>query len=78
MIIKMTVNDNDFGDVLGAFCKWFYQYVVVGVDGEDFDFHRHKHFNEMLNPNVDKELTEGDKAELLERIRQAFHRYVST
>lgn len=78
MIVKITVNDNDFGDVLVGFCKRFYEYVAVGVDAGDFDFSRHMRFRGMLNPNEDKKLTEEETADLIDRIRQAFYRYIST
>lgn len=78
MIVKITVKDNDFSDLLVEFCKNFWTYTVLGVDEKDFEFDRHIRFRNMLNPNEERELTSDEKFALLKRIKDAFQKYIST
>lgn len=78
MIVRMTVNDNDYGSVMHGFCSNFWNFVALGVDINDFDYGRSVRFRKMLNPNVGEKLTEEEKDELVKRVRQAFRVYISS
>lgn len=77
MIVRMSVNDNDFGGVMHGFCSNFRIFVALGIDMNDFEYDRSVRFRKMLNPNESKTLTDEEKDELVERIRQAFRAYIS-
>lgn len=77
MIVKITVKDNDFSDLLVDFCKNFWTYIVLGMDENDFEFDRHIRFRNMLNPNEERELTSDEKFALLKRIEDAFRQYIT-
>lgn len=81
MIIKVTVEDNDFGEILERFMKNLCFELTREPDdltaGKALDFYRtYKRINSLLNPNVTEKLTEEDVAFLTERIKKSWEFYV--
>ena len=83
MIIKVTVNDNDFSGVLGCFMDNFYSNVVYP------DFPKNAASDEiqkmivntnivraLINPNSDTEWNEDNRARVIEAVTEAFKNYV--
>lgn len=78
MIVRLTVKDNDFSDVLCRFMSSFYVEVVWGcpLDDKSINFKEYKYFNELLNPNCDHKLTEEETELLINRIKTSFENYL--
>lgn len=80
MIIRVTVNDNDFYYSLMGFmkCMWgFREDKTLSVE-ERIEAHR-KHFDisALVNPNNDKKLTETEKASIIAYLKEQFEKYVN-
>lgn len=77
MIIRLSVEDNDFQELLEKYAsKLFFN---IGEDGEKLTtenamdkWSMQKRINQILNPNVGKKITKEDELFLEERIRKSF------
>lgn len=82
MIIKLTVNDNDFQDTMKEFLREFYMRVLElsldsRIDEGDVEAirewrNREKKLREILNPNTSEEISEEDKEYLIAQIHKVF------
>ena len=80
MIIRMTVNNNDFGAFMDDFVKDLTLYTFkVPEDIEQYDsktqialIREVRHVSKLLNPNVTEEWTKEDKVLIVKRIEDAF------
>lgn len=82
MIIRMTVNDNDFGNfmVMDDFVKNLTLYTFkVPEDIEQYDSETQialirevMHVDKLLNPNVTEEWTKEDRVLIEKRVKDAF------
>lgn len=76
MIIKFTVNDNDFYDILMRFGKSLP--VSLWVYTEDTKIREINYIRNIINPNSDIKLTDSDKRKLIERVRDQFNKFINT
>lgn len=79
MIIRITVNDNDFQNVLEKFCGNFYNVITYSATkitdiGESIRLE--KEIRNLFNPNVDIELTNEVKKRMKRIIRESFKMFV--
>ena len=77
MIIRFSVEDNDFQELLAKYASNLYLYIPK--DGEELTVDNamdkldiQKKVNEILNPNIHHKLVEEDKVFLEEQIRKSF------
>lgn len=87
MIIRMTVNDNDFGYVLDRMMAHFYHAVTdapyIGIEIGKSDFEATSkaldevwRLNSIMNPNNDDPRTKEDLEFLVENVKKAFNNIV--
>jgi len=83
MIVRVTVNDNDFSGVLEAFMEQFYSNVVyfgipqyLSEDEKNKLYKKSKELNHLLNPNYDVEWTDENKQKVIDGVKEAFKYYV--
>ena len=76
MIIKFTVNDNDFYDILMRFGKSLP--VSLWVYTEDTKIREINYIRNIINPNSDIKLTDSNKRKLIERVREQFNKFINT
>lgn len=87
MIIRMTVNDNDFRDVLESFCKSLFIDLWTGngytisskgysIEQEIERFHHTLDVQALLNPNNDHNLTKEEKELLCDDIKVLWNNFV--
>ena len=88
MIIRMTVNDNDFSGHLEKFATNLYtklsmltDKIIAATDDKDLMIQEHYNWQrawDLLNPNITTEanLTEADKLWLAERVRKTLELWV--
>ena len=88
MIIRMTVNDNDFSGHLEKFATNLYSKLslltdklIANTDDKDFMIQEHHNWQRtwnLLNPNITTEanLTEDDKFWLAERVKKTLELWV--
>lgn len=80
MIIRMTVNDNDFGNFMDDFVKNLTLYTFkVPEDIEQYDSETRiaiirevMHVDKLLNLNVTEEWTKDDRVLIVKRVKDAF------
>ena len=84
MIIKFTVHDNDFDYMISPFISDLYMKIVYGIEpsnpSDDFyvkAYKTQKKFSALLNPNSDIVLTEENKKDIIERIKEVFGDYLN-
>lgn len=84
MIIRLTVEDNDFGDLMDNFMKKFPS-VITRIPRNIDDVEPEKQIeiieeiskiDKLLNPNVTEKYTEEEKTILIERIIKVFSEFV--
>lgn len=86
MIIRMTVNDNDFGEILENFAKNLSSRITkiprnienMEPDEQLARLRELKQLDRLLNPNVTANHTEEEKALICDKVREAFDEYVSS
>lgn len=76
MIIKMTVNDNDFTTILATFAANMYSNVTSGVEVESLDIRQIRRLTSLMNPNEVRKLTKEDKSEIVERVKKSFSLFI--
>lgn len=80
MIIRMTVNDNDFGDLMDDFVKDLTLYTFKAPeDIEQYDSETQialmrevMHVDKLLNSNITEEWTKDDRVLIVKRVKDAF------
>lgn len=77
MIIRMTVNDNDFTDKIESYLNYFWNYIgetekINKLDLNSDFFKLNKKINNILNPNNDCILQKEDKLFLINQIKESF------
>ena len=84
MIVKLTVNDNDFYSLISGFMKNFYSNAIMmdedyynGLDANTryFEMEKYWELSKLLNPNIDTEWTNERKEILVTAIKRGFHEY---
>lgn len=75
MIIRITVNDNDYRRIMEPFVKDLYQYTS-GLKSALFTKGHFDKINRLLNPNINTKLQEEDKEFLTKAIKAAFKEYL--
>ena len=86
MIIKCTVKDNDFSGLILGFMRTLpislYAFIGDGsnLSAEELNKERHdsNYFMKILNTNNDLEITDKDKAKIIERTKERFEIYLKT
>lgn len=82
MIIRLSVNDNDFSSKLEDYLKSIWIYItetdVLTKENVREMIHTKNKVFEMLNPNSGYELTENDKDFLKNQIRNSFRYWCET
>ena len=82
MIIRLSVNDNDFSSKLEDYLKSIWIYItetdVLTKENVLEMIHTKNKVFEMLNPNSGYELTENDKDFLKNQIRNSFRYWCET
>lgn len=82
MIIRLSVNDNDFSSKLEDYLKNLWIYItetdVLTKENVLEMIHVKDKVYEMLNPNIGYELTENDKDFLKNQIRNSFRYWCET
>lgn len=76
MIIRLSVNDNDFSNIIVEYLSEFWSNIVetdVSKENVIERFGIKRRINEILNPNIDYKLKEEDKIFLENQIRKSFH-----
>lgn len=84
MIIRLTVEDNDFGDLMNIFLKKFpgvitkLPYNIENMEiQEQFDaISEIRKIDKMLNPNITEKHTKEEKKILIKRIIKVFSEFV--
>lgn len=80
MIIRVTVNDNDFYYSIMGFMEsmWNFREDKSLSVAERIEAHN-KHFDmqALLNPNNDKKLTETEKTSIIAYLKEQFKKYVN-
>lgn len=77
MIIKMTVNDNDFTKHIKMFLKKFFvNMVFLNAKRTVEDCMRRDKLNELLNPNVTSSWNKEQQEFLRENIKETFSEYL--
>lgn len=82
MIIRLTVKDNDFYNVMNAFIKRFPLIITsipndLGLEESLKLIERMNHIDRLLNPNTTETLDESDKQLIIEQIKIAFFEFVN-
>lgn len=85
MIIRLTVEDNDFGILMDTFVKHLSSRItklpsnIESLDGKkQFEICKEiKIIDRLLNPNVTENHTEEEKEILIKRIKEAFYEFVN-
>lgn len=85
MIIKLTLNDNDYGEVISLYFQNFISNLlytsVIGSNIYDdeilMEWKLMKKLEWLLNPNNDIVYTEEQKQFIIDRIRTSFNRHIS-
>lgn len=76
MIIRLTVKDNDFSEVLENYLSRFFINIEktqdLTIDNSLDIMKMHKKINAMLNPNMDYTLTLEDKEFLIQQVKDSF------
>lgn len=77
MIIRMTVNDNDFTDKIESYLNHFWTCIKETEKINELDlnsdfFKLNKKINNILNPNNDYILQKEDKLFLINQIKESF------
>ena len=76
MIIRLSVNDNDFSNVIEEYLSGLWSNLVktdVFLEENTIElFGAKRKINEILNPNIDYKLKENDKIFLENQIRKSF------
>ena len=77
MIIRLSVNDNDYQSFLEKFASKLF--INLGEDGEELTVENavekwdtQKKINQILNPNIHYEMTKEDEVFLEQQIRKSF------
>ena len=84
MIVKMTVKDNDFGDILENFARNLNNRItklprnIEKMEREEqLEYIRLlRKIDRLMNPNVTENHTEEEKQLLIEKIKEVFSTYV--
>ena len=85
MIIKLTVNDNDYGELMNGFVRNLDNRISkIPSNIEELDINEQleiiKELNmidRLINPNITENHTDDEKAILVKRIKQAFEEYIN-
>ena len=87
MIIRVTVNDNDFYYVIMGFMKnmWRYWDTQKPVDEMNSDeirktcdeIHKHEDLMRLINPNCDKKLNEEEQNLIISYLKEKFKKYIN-
>ena len=79
MIIRLTVNNNDFQELLVNYLSHFWLYIEVTdltcdliTENVIEQVHLHNKINNMLNPNMNHKLTVDDKEFLIHQVKDSF------
>lgn len=75
MIIQMTFNDNDFTDILFRFSKNMYMNLTDGIN-MNASREEVRAYNELLNPNIDKKLTDEEKKKIKKRCEKMIEEFI--
>ena len=77
MIIKMTVNDNDFTNHIEMFLKKFFENMVfLNAKRTVEDCMRRDKLKDLLNPNVTSSWNKEQQEFLRENIKETFSEYL--
>ena len=76
MVIRITVNDNDYRKIMTPFVKELYQYAS-GLHSELFSKDHYDKINRLLNPNINAKLQDKDKDFLTQSIKSSFKEYLN-
>jgi hypothetical protein len=88
MIIRMTVNDNDFGEIMKDYFKDFrLKLSCGGLDNDTVGMSQdevlamimnHRKINELLNPNFDSKLSSTDKKFIINAVVSSFENFINS
>lgn len=81
MIIRVTVNDNDFYLEIMKFMQsmWsFRDHKTLSVSEQIGEYDRHFRVINLINPNNDKALTEKDKNSIITYLKEQFVKYANS
>lgn len=81
MIIRITVNDNDFYFTMMGFMHsmWNFRENKKLAVSEQIDAHnRHFDIIDLINPNNSKKLTEEDKNSIITYLKEQFVKYANS
>lgn len=81
MIIRLTVNDNDFYLEIMRFMQsmWvFRERKTLSVSEQIGEYDRHFRVTNLINPNNDKTLTEKDKNLIITYLKEQFIKYANS
>lgn len=79
MIIRVTINDNDFYYEIMGFMRtmWnFRENKNLSVSEQIEAYERHFDIMDLINPNNDKKLTEEEKNSIITYLKEQFEKYV--
>lgn len=84
MIIRMTLNDNDFGELMEMFVKGFPNRItalpknIETLDGkEQFEIIKEiRKIDKLLNPNITENYTKEEKDLIIKKINESFKIFV--
>lgn len=84
MIIRLTVEDNDFGDLMNIFLKKFPSVITkipsnienMGTQNQLDTINEIEEIDKLLNPNITEKHTNEEKMILIKRIVKAFSEFV--
>lgn len=87
MIISVTVNDNDFYDVIMGFMKnmwryWGTQKPIEEMNSDEIkksleEAHKHDDLMKLLNPNCDKKLNEQEQNLIISYLKEKFEKHIN-
>ena len=81
MIIRVTVNDNDFYLEIMRFMQsmWsFRDHKTLSVSEQIGEYDRHFRAIKLINPNNSKDITEKDKKTIITYLKEQFVKYVNS
>ena len=84
MIIRLTVHDNDFGDLMDMFVRNLFSKMTnfpsnieeLDVENQLNFFREQKVVFRLLNPNATESHTEEEKTFLIKRVKESFKEFV--
>lgn len=88
MIIRLTVNDNDFYYLIMDFMKnmWRHSFCSKEIDdmtleekiAEVENIIKHEDLIQLINPNYDKKLNEEEQSRIISYLKEKFEKYINT